>query len=196
MPGINYSAHQYNPIAQGAGAAMASAKAPARDSGFSFGDLLDVINPLQHIPVISTLYRHLTGDTIGTGAKLAGDTLYGGVTGLICSAADSAFEEVTGKGVGDTVYAALFGDDKVAPDQPATGFAAADQRYFAGARFGEKNIAIGSQRHEAGTGKSGDIGLDRKALRHLRQGPGGARHGGGMVVDARRGVRRGKRGCR
>jgi len=127
MPGINYSAHQYNPIAQGAGAAMASAKAPARDSGFSFGDLLDVINPLQHIPVISTLYRHLTGDTIGTGAKLAGDTLYGGVTGLICSAADSAFEEVTGKGVGDTVYAALFGDDKVAPDQPATGFAAADQ---------------------------------------------------------------------
>ena len=32
--------------------------------GFTFFDFLDVINPLQHIPVVSTLYRSLTGDEI------------------------------------------------------------------------------------------------------------------------------------
>jgi hypothetical protein len=113
MPGINYSAHQYNPIAQGPGAAIAAAKTSGSslDSSFGFADLLDIVNPLQHIPVISTLYRHLTGDKIGTVAKLAGDTLYGGVTGLICSAADTAMQEVTGKGFGDTVYAMAFGDE-------------------------------------------------------------------------------------
>lgn len=126
MPGINYSAHQYNPIAQGQGAAIASAKASSteKSSGFSFDDFLDVINPLQHIPVVSTLYRHLTGDKISTPAKIAGDTLYGGVTGFIGSVADTAFQEVTGKSVGDTVYAMVFDDDKKTP--AATGYASAD----------------------------------------------------------------------
>jgi hypothetical protein len=84
-------------------------------AGFSFGDFLDIINPLQHIPVVSTLYRHWTGDTIGTPEKIAGDTLYGGLTGLACSVGDALFTELTGKDVGDTVYAALIGDDKTTP---------------------------------------------------------------------------------
>lgn len=94
------------------------------ESGFSFGDLLDIINPLQHIPVVSTLYRHLTGDKIGTPEKIAGDTLYGGLTGLACSIGDTLFAELTGKSVGDTVYAAIIGDD----DEPATGVAQNDTK--------------------------------------------------------------------
>ncbi len=35
--------------------------------GFSFGDIVDIINPLQHIPVVSTIYREMTGDDIGPG---------------------------------------------------------------------------------------------------------------------------------
>ena len=87
---------------------------PATDkteSGFGFGDFLDIINPLQHIPLVSTIYRHLTGDKIGTPEKIAGDTLYGGLTGFLSSVGDAIFKEVTGKSVGDTVYAALIGDD-------------------------------------------------------------------------------------
>jgi len=91
--------------------ASGSASSSGSDSGFSFDDLLDVVNPLQHIPVISTIYRHLTGDKISTVAKLAGDTLYGGVTGLACSLGDTIFEKATGKGFGDTVYAMVTGDD-------------------------------------------------------------------------------------
>jgi len=106
MPAIDYSSH----VTLAAPAAAASAP-QIKASGFSFGDLLDVINPLQHIPVISTLYRHLTGDEIGTPEKIAGDTLYGGPLGFLASLADSAFKAVTGKDVGDTVLALLTGGD-------------------------------------------------------------------------------------
>ncbi|MDR3527015.1 MAG: hypothetical protein P4L57_07010 [Rhizomicrobium sp.] len=119
MPGINYSAHQYNPIAQGPGAAIAAAKTDGQSFGFS--DLLAIANPLQHIPVISTLYRHLTGDSISPAAKVVGDTLYGGPLGMASSMGDLMLQKLTGKGVGDTVYAMAFGDDT-----PTTGVASAD----------------------------------------------------------------------
>jgi len=109
MPGINYSAHQYNPIAQGPGAAIAAAKTDGQSFGFS--DLLAIANPLQHIPVVSTLYRHLTGDTISPAAKVVGDTLYGGPMGMASSMGDLLLQKLTGKGVGDTVYAMAFGND-------------------------------------------------------------------------------------
>lgn len=82
---------------------------------FSFHNLLSIINPLQHIPVIGTLYRALTGDSIGTPEKIAGDTLYGGLWGAIASIADTAFEAITGKDVGNTVLALFTGNHGDAP---------------------------------------------------------------------------------
>jgi hypothetical protein len=129
MPGTDMALRNQDYVRQlaapSAPANAAEPKAQAKsESGFSFGDFLDIINPLQHIPVVSTIYRHLTGDEIGTPEKIAGDTLYGGVTGLICSIGDALFAEVTGKSVGDTVYAALIGDDD--KTAPATAVAAND----------------------------------------------------------------------
>ncbi len=74
---------------------------------FSFGDLLDLINPLQHIPIVSTIYREITGDKIGQAAKLTGDTLFGGVIGLVASVVDTSLQAATGKDTGETVIAAL-----------------------------------------------------------------------------------------
>ncbi len=108
MPAADFSMHVVNPIASGRAPEAAKA-APADD--FSFSDLLDVINPLQHIPVVSTLYRKITGDQMGTPAKIAGDTLYGGPLGFLSSVADTAFEKITGKDFGDTVLALFDGDD-------------------------------------------------------------------------------------
>ena len=124
MTGIDYSSHVTDTAAQGPAVAAASAKS-TEESDFSFKDFLDIVNPLQHIPVISTLYRSLTGDNIGTPEKIAGDTLYGGVIGLVSSLADTAFQAITGKDVGDTVMAFLTGDDTIktvgadAPSQTA-----------------------------------------------------------------------------
>lgn len=61
-----------------------------------FDDLIDVVNPLQQLPVVSSVYREATGESISIPARLAGGFLFGGLPGLIGSAAMVAFEEVTG----------------------------------------------------------------------------------------------------
>jgi hypothetical protein len=94
----------------------------AEDDTPSFWDLVDVINPLQHIPVVGDLYREMTGDKIGVGARLAGGALYGGPVGLIASAIGCIVEESTGHDIGGHVIA-LF-KDNAAPG--ATAIAAAE----------------------------------------------------------------------
>ncbi len=126
---VDYSVHAVNPAAAQATAPATQAAAStgqSDDNGFSFEhllkDVIDIVNPLQHFPVISTLYRHLTGDTIDTPEKLAGDFLYGGPIGLAMSVGNTLFEKITGKDVGDTVYAMVIGNDA-----PQTAVASAQQ---------------------------------------------------------------------
>ena len=83
---------------------------PDGGGGF-FSDIIDIINPLQHIPVISTLYRKLTGDEIGQASRIAGDTLYGGVfgsflSGLASAVANVLVEAATGRDIGAHIMAA------------------------------------------------------------------------------------------
>jgi hypothetical protein len=86
---------------------------------FSFRDILDVINPLQHLPVISTLYRWITGDTIGALPRIVGDGLYGGPIGLVAGLFNAQVKEESGKDVGEQVIAALGGDTSApAADAP------------------------------------------------------------------------------
>src|ERR1700761_8499282 len=80
-----------------------------QDEGF-FHHLLDVVNPLQHLPVIGTIYRAITGEHIGPVEKIAGDALYGGLWGAVSSVADVAFEGLTGKSAEDTVISWFKGD--------------------------------------------------------------------------------------
>ena len=81
-----------------------------KDGGsFGFHDLLDTVNPLQHIPVVSAIYRWLTGDTPGNVARIVGDGLYGGPLGLAAGALSVAVKEETGKDPGETVIALLTG---------------------------------------------------------------------------------------
>ncbi|MEP4884867.1 MAG: hypothetical protein ABJ215_00715, partial [Alphaproteobacteria bacterium] len=37
-----------------------------------FSTLLDIVNPLQHIPLVSSLYREITGDEISPSARIVG----------------------------------------------------------------------------------------------------------------------------
>ena len=64
--------------------------------GFTFFDFLDIINPLQHIPVISTIYRSITGDQIDSGSRIAGATLFGGPLGGALASMDIAIKNKTG----------------------------------------------------------------------------------------------------
>lgn len=75
-----------------------------------FHHLWDVVNPLQHLPVIGTIYRAVTGEHLDPLEKIAGDSLYGGLWGAVSSIADVAFESLTGKSFEDTALA-LFKSD-------------------------------------------------------------------------------------
>ncbi len=68
--------------------------------GFGFDDFLDIINPLQHIPVVSTLYREFTGDQIEFGARIIGGGIFGGGIGLATSIVNAAIETETGQDIG------------------------------------------------------------------------------------------------
>ena len=79
------------------------------DWDFSFHNLLDIINPLEHLPIIGTIYRAITHTHIGVPERIAGDALYGGLWGAVSGVADAAFEAVTGKDFGSTVLAFFTG---------------------------------------------------------------------------------------
>jgi hypothetical protein len=91
------------------------------DDGPTFFDILDIINPLQHIPIISTLYRAVTGDEIDPVPRIAGGALFGGLIGAISSLVDVVVEELTGNDIGGNVLALFEGDDgaPAEPDTPA-----------------------------------------------------------------------------
>jgi hypothetical protein len=85
---------------------------PAEQHESFFHHLLDVVNPLQHLPIIGTIYRAITGEKLDAVEKIAGDTLYGGLWGAVSSIADVAFEGLTGKSFEDTALALFKSDDK------------------------------------------------------------------------------------
>ena len=84
---------------------------PAQEMSFGefLGNMIDVINPLQHIPVVSSVYRNLTGDQIGGAARIAGGALYGGPLGGAMAVADVAMAQEKGGYVADTMLAGLMG---------------------------------------------------------------------------------------
>jgi len=70
------------------------------DASMDFDDVLDMLNPLEHIPVVSSLYRAITDEPIHPVARIAGDALYGGIMG-VASAGIAALGAI-----GDEVIAA------------------------------------------------------------------------------------------
>ena len=82
--------------------------------GPSFSDVLDILNPLQHIPVVNAIYQAVTGDKQGAAAEVLGGILWGGPIGLVSAMVDLAVEDGTGKSIGANV-ASRFTD----PAEPA-----------------------------------------------------------------------------
>jgi len=83
------------------------------EDGFGFDDFLDLINPLQHIPIVSTIYRELNGDEISPGARIFGGAIFGGPLGFAAALGNAALEQVAGKDIGE-LELSLFESD--APD--------------------------------------------------------------------------------
>lgn len=48
---------------------------------FGFADIVDMVNPLQHIPLVNIAYRKITGDDIKPISAIVGGGVYGGAVG-------------------------------------------------------------------------------------------------------------------
>lgn len=108
---------------------MPAAQSESDGNSLGFWDLVDVVNPLQHLPVVGVLYRELTGDKISAPARIAGGLLFGGPLGMAASAADVGLEAISGETLGEHVMAWLEGE----PDGAPKGRAMAAYRGAAGA---------------------------------------------------------------
>lgn len=109
-------------IASKLSAATKSAKPPefatalaetdtAKKEAFGFFDVLDMINPLQHIPVIGTMYRSMTGDDIKPVSRVIGGAAFGGPIGAAAGIVNALFQIETGKDVADNMIASIEGSD-------------------------------------------------------------------------------------
>jgi len=90
------------------------------DDDFGLDDLVDLVNPLQHLPVIGTIYRELTGDAIKPEVQVAGSLGFGLATGsLLVSAvtgiASALVEQSSGKEPLVQVADAMWGDKVETP---------------------------------------------------------------------------------
>ncbi|MFM7346538.1 MAG: hypothetical protein ACKO1J_14370 [Tagaea sp.] len=65
-----------------------------------FGDLLQAINPLHHIPVVGTIYREITGATIEPAARVIGGLVFGGPAGIASALVNAVIEDSSGKDIG------------------------------------------------------------------------------------------------
>lgn len=108
----------------------AAAREPAAEGlwgrdGFGFDDLVDIVNPLQHLPVVGNIYRAVSGDEIGHAPRLAGGFLFGGLIGGAMAAVNVAVDASTGRDLGEHAIAWLAGDEKAgpAPDTAARAYA-------------------------------------------------------------------------
>ena len=92
---------------------------------YGFADMLDLVNPLQHIPLVSNLYRALTGDEIKAPVQVVGKLIYGGPIGVMGGAVMAAVSQaMDGNPVDEVMVAAV---DQVRGDDPYVALAKADE---------------------------------------------------------------------
>lgn len=95
------------PAPGNAAAYAPSGGAPGGDAEkpFGFGDLLDMINPLHHIPLVGHLYRKLTGDEIRPIGQIVGGAVFGGPAGAAGGLVTAVMREEFGPGANDKALA-------------------------------------------------------------------------------------------
>ncbi len=85
---------------------------------FSLSDVIDIINPLQHIPVLGSIYRAVTGDELSGAARVIGGIAFGGPMGALIATSNAIYaQEHGGKDFGENMIAQI-GDDDEMPQTP------------------------------------------------------------------------------
>jgi len=153
-----------------------------------FADVLSALNPLQYLPVVGTIYRAVTGDTIPEALRLGGSLLVsgliGGPIGLLTTAALTIAEKVTGidpdrigrtlladLGVGKPAQAAApkaAAPAAVAPAVPASPPPAAPTTGWTVAELSREGVAFGADDTPSWHGVAGAEALNEVELGRIR----------------------------
>lgn len=111
---LSHNAEDYNDIEPAVGPHTSDA-----DDEFGFEDLVDIVNPLHHIPLVNIVYQNLTGDTIKPAGRIIGGAVFGGFVGAAAGIANVIIEEETGKDVAGNVVA-MVNDGKLPKARPGS----------------------------------------------------------------------------
>ncbi len=119
---LNLAAHGIDPSTQNFESALAySAGTSGHHSAqeeFTFGDLIDMANPLHHIPIVGSLYRGLTGDKIKPISQIIGGAVFGGAVGAASGLVNAVAKEETGKDLTENAMAFVMNGEKPHRDKP------------------------------------------------------------------------------
>jgi len=92
-------------LAYNESAAASPHRAQAQE--FGFGDLVDMVNPLHHIPVVGHIYRGVTGDEIKPIGNIIGGAVFGGPAGAAGGLVNAVVEKETGRDVAGNAISML-----------------------------------------------------------------------------------------
>jgi len=99
------------------GAFWSQPEPPQQELGF--GDLLDALNPLQHLPIVGMVYRELTGDIPHPAARVIGGAIFGGASGMFSGVLNAIVEQETGKDLAQLALGLVIDGAGGAPAVPA-----------------------------------------------------------------------------
>lgn len=118
LSGASFSDEMSNALAYRTGDEI-----PVSEKPFGFGDLIDIVNPLQHLPIVNLVYREITGDQIRPSSEIVGGAVFGGAIGAASSLVNVIIREETGDDLAGHAIRLAKGDP--APE-PVERLAAAD----------------------------------------------------------------------
>jgi hypothetical protein len=114
-----------------AAASTGDAQAPQQPK---FSDVVAILNPLQNLPVVGTIYRKLTDDVPHPAARALGGLLWGGPLGLLGAVFSYVAEQVSGKSTTEIVKSLFDGEGEPAPAAAEPAGSAAPTADAAGAQ--------------------------------------------------------------
>jgi hypothetical protein len=86
------------------------------DGSFGWDDFVDLINPLQHIPVVAQIYRAVTGDQAYALSQFVGALPFGPIS-VASAIIDTTVRAQTGRDAGTDLAASILGVDNRTPEE-------------------------------------------------------------------------------
>jgi hypothetical protein len=100
------------------------------DGEFGWDDFVDIINPLQHIPVVAQVYRAVTGDQAYGLSNFIGALPFGPIS-VASAIADTVVRAQSGRDAGTDMAAAVLGVDNRTPEEADLHLATGDTTQMA-----------------------------------------------------------------